>query len=284
MTTNHLRHWRGAARLLLTVVLGIPLSGVLHAAEPPNDSPRKLRVVFLGAHCDDNEVCAGGLMRMLADQGHEVISAYATTFRRGRLVDGQPEDTVRRAESTAACKLLGATPHFFPFAHEDLENPLADAKTLATMAAWLQQVKPDIVLTLWPIDTHPNHRSAAEAALAAYNHGGHVWGKQDPVSDKELPNWNLYFYESSTFTKWEELETLGFQPKLYLDIGKGHDLQKRVIETFKSQASYDLWDAQDKLQRHRGAECGVKYAEAYFLVEAKPGCPLLPVPFLHRKK
>ena len=171
---------------------------------------KKLRIVFLGAHCDDNEVCAGGLMRMLADQGHEVISAYATTFRRGRMVDGKPEDEVRRAESTAACKLLGATPHFFPFAHEELENPLADAKTLAAMAAWLKQVKPDIVVTQWPIDTHPNHRSCAQAALAAYNHSGYVWGKQEQAADKEGPGWNLYFYEVSPFYKWEELESARF--------------------------------------------------------------------------
>jgi N-acetylglucosamine malate deacetylase 1 len=275
--------WNWLVCLALALAGCMSLCGAANAAEPSSDSPRKLRVVFLGAHCDDNEVCAGGLMRMLADQGHEVISAYATTFRRGRMVDGKPEDEVRRAESTAACKLLGATPHFFPYTHEELENPLADAKTLSEMAAWLKQIKPDIVVTLWPIDTHPNHRSAAEAALAAYNHGGHVWGKPEQAADKDEPNWNLYFYEASPFCKWEELETLGFRPELYLDIIKGYDLQKQVVETFKSQAGYSLWDAQDKLYRHRGAECGAKYAEAYFLVEAKPGCPLLPVPFLPKQ-
>jgi hypothetical protein len=36
------------------------------------------------------------------------------------------------------------------------------------------------------------------------------------------------------------------------------------------------------MQQNRGAECGVKDAEAYFLVEAKPGSPLLPVKFLSR--
>jgi N-acetylglucosamine malate deacetylase 1 len=269
--------------LTLAATACMAICAIADAAEQSDKSPRKLRVVFLGAHCDDSEVCAGGLMRMLADQGHEVISAYGTTFRRGRMVDGKPEDEVRRAESTAACKLLGATPHFFPYAHEDLENPLADAKTLAAMASWLKQVRPDIVVTQWPIDTHPNHRSCAQAALAAYRHSAYVWGKEEQAADKEGPGWNLYFYEVSPFYKWEELEALGFQPQLYLDIGKVHDLQKRVIETFRSQAHYGLWEPQEKLYRLRGAECGVKYAEAYFLVEAKPGCPLLPVPLLKKK-
>ena len=37
------------------------------------------------------------------------------------------------------------------------------------------------------------------------------------------------------------------------------------------------------MHRRRGAECGVEFAEAYSLVEAKAGCPLLPVTFLGRK-
>jgi LmbE family N-acetylglucosaminyl deacetylase len=173
----------------------------------------RLRVVFLGAHCDDSEVCAGALMRMLADQGHEVISAYGTTFRRGRLCLGRPEDEVRRAESTAACKLLGATPHFFPYAHEELERPLADARTLNQIAKWLEQAKPDIVVTQWPIDSHPNHRSMAEAALAAYRHSGHVWGKEGQTPKSVDRGWNLYFYEASTLTKWDDWESLGFRPR-----------------------------------------------------------------------
>ena len=38
------------------------------------------------------------------------------------------------------------------------------------------------------------------------------------------------------------------------------------------------------MQHNRGAECGVKDAEAYFLVEAKPGSPLLPVKFLTKSR
>jgi LmbE family N-acetylglucosaminyl deacetylase len=253
---------------------------VANPASEPERTATKLRIVFLGAHCDDNEVCAGGLMRLLADQGHEVISAYATTFRRGRMVDGKPEDTVRRAESTAACKLLGATPHFFPYAHEDLEKPLANTKTLSEMAAWLRQIKPDIVLTQWIIDTHPNHRSVAEAVMAAYRHSGHVWGQESQTADKEGSGWNLYFYEANTFTKWDDLESLAFRPTHYLDVAKVHALKKQVVETFKSQAGYDLWNVQENMHQRRGAECGAKRAEAFFLVEAKPGCPLLPVPLL----
>jgi N-acetylglucosamine malate deacetylase 1 len=279
MTNRSYGHWRRLATLGLLIAVCGGLRGAANAAAP-NEPARKLKVVFLGAHCDDNEVCAGGLMRMLAAQGHEVISAYATAFRRGRLVGGKPEAAVRRAESTAACKLLGATPYFFPYAHEELESPLADAKTLAAIAAWIEKSRPDVVVTQWPLDTHPNHRSVAEAVLAAYRHSTHVWGKEGQAANKAEPGWNLYFYEANTFTKWDDLESLAFRPNLYLDVAGVRPLKQRVVETFKSQASYDLWEVQDNMHVERGKECGVKYAEAFFLVEAKPGCPLLPVPFI----
>ena len=38
------------------------------------------------------------------------------------------------------------------------------------------------------------------------------------------------------------------------------------------------------MHRARGAECGVPFAEAYDLVEAKQGCALLPVTFLEKAK
>jgi hypothetical protein len=50
----------------------------------------------------------------------------------------------------------------------------------------------------------------------------------------------------------------------------------------KSQEPEAIWAAHERMHRRRGAECGVEFAEAYRLVEAKGGCPLLPVPFRGR--
>jgi hypothetical protein len=36
------------------------------------------------------------------------------------------------------------------------------------------------------------------------------------------------------------------------------------------------------MHRARGSECGAEYAEAYLLVEAKPGVPLLPLKLLSK--
>jgi len=221
---------------------------------------KKLKIVVFGGHCDDPETGAGGLIATLTGMGHEVIVAYGTVFRGGRLYFGRPELEVRSAEASEACKILGATPKFFPYAHEKL---VADEATVRAVAAWFDEVKPDIVLTHWPLDTHENHHSVSSLVWQCYKHRG---------------GWNLYFFEVET-----DMQTLAFKPELYLDIKSVRDIKKRSVDVYKSQHPEAIWRIHEAMHRRRGAECGTEFAEAYSLVEAKQGCPLLPVVFLGKK-
>ncbi|MBI4660106.1 MAG: neutral/alkaline non-lysosomal ceramidase N-terminal domain-containing protein [Verrucomicrobia bacterium] len=223
--------------------------------------PRKLRIIVLGGHPDDPETGCGGLIALLAQAGHEVTVGYTTCFRGGRKIGNEPEAVVRRREATAACEILGAKPHFFDYAHEKLT---ADEATLETVSAWLKQVQPDIVLTHWPLDTHPNHHATSSLVWQSYLRDG---------------NWNLYFFEVMT-----DQQTKGFRPELYLDIESVREIKRKACFRHASQKPDDFWRVHEAMHRRRGEECGVKFAEAYFLVEAKKGCPLLPVSFLSRRK
>jgi LmbE family N-acetylglucosaminyl deacetylase len=225
----------------------------------PKPAARRLKVVVFGGHPDDPESGAGGLVVMLTKQGHEVILAYGTAFRGDRRFFGRPEAEVRRAEAAAACKTLGATPQFFPYAHEKLQ---ADEPTLRAVSSWLDGVKPDVVVTHWPLDTHPNHHAVSSLVWQCYKRQG---------------GWNLYFFEVMT-----DQQTVAFRPELYLDIAPVREVKKRALDEHRSQEPAAIWEVHDRMHRRRGAECGVEFAEAYELVEAKEGCPLLPVEFLRR--
>ncbi|MDR3403518.1 MAG: PIG-L family deacetylase [Chthoniobacter sp.] len=218
---------------------------------------QKLRVVVFGGHPDDPESGAGGLIATLTRAGHEVICAYGTSFRGDRTINGEPERDVRQREATAACKVLNATPKFFDYAHEKL---VADGPTLDAVRTWLDEVKPDIVVTHWPLDTHPNHHVVSSLVWQCYQRTG---------------GWNLYFFEVET-----DLQSVSFRPDLYLDIESVRDLKKQALDCHASQHPESIWKLHEAMHRRRGADCGVHYAEAYSLVEAKPGVPLLPVPFL----
>jgi LmbE family N-acetylglucosaminyl deacetylase len=221
---------------------------------------RKIRVIIFGGHPDDPESAAGGLVAMLTKAGHDVICAYGTTFRGDRTLGGEPEATVRQREATAACKILGASTKFFPYAHEKF---FADAETVKAVSGWLAEVKPDVVVTHWPMDTHENHHTVSSLVWQAYAHKG---------------GWSLYYFEVMTGQ-----QTLGFKPDLYLDLAGVWEIKKAALDCHVSQHPEKIWEFHDGMHRNRGSECGVARAEAYTLVEAKEGCAVLPVSFLHRK-
>jgi LmbE family N-acetylglucosaminyl deacetylase len=236
------------------------LAMLIIPCQPGEDGGKKLRVVVFGGHPDDPESGAGGLITSLTGQGHEVILAYGTTFRGDRRFFGTPEAEVREQEATAACKILGAVPKFFPYAHEALA---ADPATLKEVSFWLDTVKPDIVVTHWPLDTHPNHHVVSSLVWQSYKRQG---------------AWNLYFFEVMTGA-----QTIAFDPELYLDITAFRSTKKRSLDAHKSQDPEEIWRAHERMHRQRGAECGVEFAEAYKLVEPKLGCAQLPVRFLMKK-
>jgi LmbE family N-acetylglucosaminyl deacetylase len=228
------------------------------AEQAAAQADKKLKIVVFSAHPADSESGVGGLAAMLVKQGHEVIFAVASSFRGQRKIDGKPEVGIRSEEEVAAAKLLGVTSKIFAYDHDLL---VSDLDTQRVVRTWLEEMKPDIVITHWPIDTHANH-------AAVY---GLVWR----CYKQRTGGWNLYLYEIETGG-----ETLAYQPQLYLDIAPVIDLKKQVIDVYKSQKPEHIWRYNEAMQSSRGAECGVKDAEAYFLVEAKPGSPLLPVNFL----
>jgi LmbE family N-acetylglucosaminyl deacetylase len=248
---------KASSRVLALSLISSVAVGV-RAQETPKPGQQKLRIVVFSAHPADAQSGVGGLASTLVKQGHEVIFAVASAFRGERKIAGEPEVGIRTAEEAEACKLLGVTSKIFPYDHNLL---VSDLETQKVVRDWLEAVKPDIVITHWPIDTHENH-------AAVY---GLVWR----CYKQSKGGWNLYLYEIETGA-----ESLAFHPQLYFDIEQVKELKKRIIDIYKSQGPAKIWRYNERMQRERGAECGVHDAEAYFLVEAKPGSPLLPVKLL----
>ena len=221
------------------------------------DNSEALKVVVFGGHPDDPESGCGGLIATLTDAGHEVHVGYATCFRGDRKINGQAEADVRRHEAAEACRILGAHPRFFDYAHEKL---VANSATLDEVSAWLKSVKPDVVVTHWPLDMHPNHHVASSLIWQCYERQG---------------GWNLYFFEVMTGS-----QTLDFHPELYLDLAPVLEKKHACLDAHSSQNPAGIWAAHEKMHFNRGKQCGVERAEGYHLLEAKPGGKLLPIQWL----
>lgn len=228
-------------------------------AATPRPEAKKKRIVVIGSHPEDPEFACGGLIARLAKAGHEVIVASATSFRGDRKIGNEPEAVVRRRDSTAACEILGATSYFFEFDHSKL---VADDAALEIVVAWFQQTKPDIVLSHWPLDTQSNRHVTGSLVWQAY------------LREKK---WSLYFFEGLT-----DYQTIAFTPEYYYDVTDVQDLKKEACYRLSSHKPEQIWVDQEDVNRRRGLECGVRYAEA--LVLAEPGQAVLPLPSLKKKK
>jgi len=133
------------------------------------------RALVIGAHPDDADFGAGGLIALWASQGCEVTVVCVTDGDGGGFDASVPREDVpgiRRAEQQAAADALGAKgcvflgrPDGFVTADRDLRRDLARV---------VREVRPEVVVTHAPERNyrfvylyHPDHLATGEAALAA---------------------------------------------------------------------------------------------------------------------
>jgi LmbE family N-acetylglucosaminyl deacetylase len=192
-------------------------------------------VVAIGAHPDDIEIGAGGLLLTLAHALPTVRVHYV-------LLTGAPE---RQAEARDAASA------FLPdaeltFALHDLPDGRLpghwDATKEAVEAA-AATLRPDLVLAPWSGDAHQDHRTLGTLVPTAF---------RDTVAlHYEIPKWD---------------GDLG-RPSVYLPLTA--EIARRKVDLldagFPSQKGHDWWDHEVflGLARLRGMECRAPYAEAF---------------------
>ena len=124
-----------------------------------------LRLLILGAHPDDAEFHAGGLILQYRRAGHVVKMVSATDGGAGhQTLSGAPLAAIRSREANAAAALVGASAELWPFPDGRLEPTLA-------LREWvireIRSFRPDLVLTHRTCDYHPDHRAIGQAVQDA---------------------------------------------------------------------------------------------------------------------
>ena len=199
--------------------------------EAPSGEP--LSVLAIGAHPDDIEIGAGGLLLQLA--ARPLQARYV-------LLTGTAE---RQAEARAAATA------FLPGA--DLTVELSQLPEGRLPTAWaqvkeiLEQVarscSPDVILAPSVGDAHQDHRTIAEIVPTVF--------RDQVCLSYEIPKWD---------------GDLG-RPSLYVPLSP--ETARRKVELlhkcYPSQHGRDWWDDEVflGLARLRGMECRARYAEAF---------------------
>ncbi len=123
------------------------------------------RVLVLGAHPDDAEVAAGGLLVRHRQLGSVVRIISVTDGRSGHhLLPPDELVRIRREESRKSGELIGAENLTWDFPDGSLQ---ADLGVRSAIIREIRAFKPDLVLTHRPNDYHPDHRAVGQAVQDA---------------------------------------------------------------------------------------------------------------------
>ncbi|WP_134499352.1 PIG-L deacetylase family protein [Microvirga pakistanensis] len=200
---------------------------------------QRLSVLCLGAHSDDIEIGAGGMILQWIASGIELDIHWCVLSATGV--------RAHEAETSAAAFLAGASrtritlahfrDGFFPYQGSDIKPFLEDLR---------RGMNPDIVLTHRADDAHQDHREVSRLTWNTF--------RDHLVLEYEIPKWD---------------GDLG-RPNVYVPLQDG--ILERKIELllahFGTQRSKDWFDAETfrGLSRLRGMECRSvsRYAEAFF--------------------
>jgi LmbE family N-acetylglucosaminyl deacetylase len=192
-------------------------------------------VVVVGAHPDDIEIGAGGLLLSLA--------AARPTVRVHYVLCSGTEERQAEARAAAAAFLPGADLSFALHELPDGRLPAHWNEVKEILHGARGVLEPDLVLCPATNDAHQDHRLLAEQTPTVF--------RNQLVLHYEIPKWDGDLARRN----------------VYLPIPD--ELARRKAEllhaSFPSQKSRDWWDDEVflGLARLRGMECRSRYAEAF---------------------
>jgi LmbE family N-acetylglucosaminyl deacetylase len=204
---------------------------------------KKLKIVVTGGHPGDPECGCGGTIARYADAGHEVSLLY---LNRGDAYCGQSDlkdcAKIRTSEAEKACAILKARP---VFAGQYDGRAIVDPLHYDEFSQLLLGLKPEVVFTHWPMDTHRDHRAISTLVLDA-------WLK----SQKQFA---LYYYEVAE-------DTLLFSATDFVNTSEVASRHHAACYAHASQQPDSWFTLQMEIIRYHGLQIGWKQAEAFFRV------------------
>lgn len=203
------------------------------------DRSEGLRVLCLGAHCDDIEIGCGGTIMKLADK-YGIQQLLWLVFTSS---DERAAEAKKSAEHFAQdCKkkeiiIKDFKDGFLPY----------DARQVKLSLEELKPFNPDIIFTHYRHDLHQDHRTVCELTWSTFrNHL--IFEYEIPKYDGDLGSPNCY---------------------VIIDEGAARKKVQIIMDCFQSQAKRQWFDEETffSLMRLRGVESAspTRYAEGFYV-------------------
>jgi LmbE family N-acetylglucosaminyl deacetylase len=221
---------------------------------------RRLSVVSVGAHQDDELGCLGTLIRY-RNQGSRITTVSLSNGDKGGQHDpGIPHAVIAQTridEATRMVAELGGA--YYCLGLED--GFVFDSREIRlALAEVLRAAEADVVLTLPPSDYNNDHIMAGHIALHAS-----LMSAINTIATSSSP-----LPRAPTVLFMDTIVGLDFQPTHYVDITDQFAEKARLLRMHDSQmrsqphiTGWDLVTHAEVVGRFRGQQCGVTYAEGF---------------------
>ncbi|MEY7852201.1 PIG-L deacetylase family protein [Natrarchaeobius sp. A-rgal3] len=192
-----------------------------------------MELLAIVAHPDDADIFCGGTLAKHADRGDTVTIAHMTRGEYGGFdTDEATVAETREKETRRSGNELGATDvTFLGFEDGRIEYSLEDRLEIVET---IRAHDPDVILTHFRDDMHPDHRATSRLVTDAY------YMASLPLVDTEHdpcdPD-NVYFFGKPTSS---------FEPTTFVDISGYEDRKAAAIDHHESQVEF--------LQEHGGID------------------------------
>ncbi|HEX7859446.1 MAG TPA: PIG-L family deacetylase [Verrucomicrobiae bacterium] len=187
----------------------------------------------IAAHPDDIEFVMAGTLLLLGRAGYDLHYMTVASGNCGSMTMSTAKTrTVRRKESVAAAKILGAKYH--PPLCDDLEI-FYDLKTLRRLAAAIRDVAPSIILTHSPEDYMEDHMNTSRLAVSAAFVRGMPNFKTSPQR-KQAPN-EVAIYHALPHGLRDQLRRR-ITPELFVNTASVHATKREALAAHASQKEW----------------------------------------------
>lgn len=224
----------------------------------------KLDVLALAAHPDDTELCCGGTLAALVNQGKKV---GVVDFTQGEMgTRGTPEERLREASNAA--DIIGLK------VRENLGLPDTQIRNKREYQEKIVQkvraYQPHVCLVGAPSDRHPDHGNATRLAL-------------DAIFMSGLTKFETLDTDGNPQKRWRPSHILHymqdrpFEPDIVFDISETFEKKKKAVLAFETQFNVDdpgnepesyissekFFKGIEARARHYGHLIGVTYGEPF---------------------
>jgi LmbE family N-acetylglucosaminyl deacetylase len=201
------------------------------------DPDAPLRVLALGAHCDDIEIgCGGTLLRLLRQHRHLHVDwvVFSSGARREQEARASAERWLEGVKGKRV-RVEQFRNGYFPDEWASIKDCFERLK---------RETAPDLVLTHHHQDLHQDHRTVAELTWNTF--------RDHLVLEYEVPKYDPDLGSPSFFVR--------------LDDALAERKAREIVEAYPSQADKHWFtrDAFLALMRLRGVQCGARYAEGFY--------------------